>query len=310
MLEQLYPMRAQSFDLDSSEEVWQDPEWIWELKYDGERALLHVLPHFIGMTGRRKSDVTGLLPEKGSYIPHITSYDIQALYGTVIDGELLHDDFDTLRSIMGSGTAHRAIQVQEDKGMLCYMAYDIIKYRGIYVTDLPFRIRREILTKVVSTYCTYHHIGLAIQYSPTDTDIKSLFELMTGAGSEGLMRKRLSGKYKICEDSKASSDMLKAKKLITLDGIVTGYEMGKGKYNSHLVAKLEFSQYKDGILTYRGTFDGFDRNTINDMTANITNYINRVVEVKCNDILKSGKLRHPKFDRWRDDKPPEHCIWE
>lgn len=313
-LEQIHPMRAQSFDiLSSPTDQWQDPEWVWEIKEDGERAVLHVLDGYVGMTGRRISDVTGLLPEKHEYVPGITGFDIPELHGTLIDGELLHPsgDFDLLRSIMGSGTADRAVSIQLREGRLGFVAFDIIKFRGRDISHLPFQVRRGYLELAIAAYRKYtHSIRLVEQFKSEDYDIEELFHAVVAGGGEGLMRKRKMGTYKLCAGSQKSADVLKAKKLLTFDGIVSGYAYGKGKYNKHLIAKLEFSQYKDGVLIKRGVFDGFKAQTLTDMTANIDKYMGRVVEVKCNEVLKSGSLRHPKFSRWRDDKPKEQCTWE
>lgn len=316
MYKELYPMRANSFDyLNATEAEWQNEDFIYEVKYDGERQLVHILDDGIFMTGRRVSDVTGKLPEKGDFVPHLTDFDIPELYGTVIDGELIHPkgDFDLLRSIMGSGTAERAIGIQEQSGYLHYIIFDILYYKGKSVLNEPFSKRRELLEEVFKIYTEYvgkYHVHLAVQFHPSEFDIKQIFEDVVQSGGEGLMRKRLSGKYKICDGSKKSSDIQKLKKLITLDGIVMGYEYGKGKYNKDKIAKLVFGQYKDGELVERTSFDGFTKATIEDMTNDPNKYLGRCVEIKCNEILKSGKLRHPKFNRWRDDKDPKQCIWE
>lgn len=315
MIQELFPMRAQSFDyMSATHEEWQDDSFIYEVKYDGERQLIHLLEEGIFMTGRRPSDVTGKLPEKGKFVPQLTNFDIPELYGTVIDGELMHPkgDFDLLRSIMGSGTAERAIGLQEEHGFLHYITYDILFFNGKNVMNEPFWKRRELLEIVIETYRKYvgDSVQLALQFKPREYDIKERFEAVIEAGGEGLMRKRLSGAYKICDGSKKSSDIQKLKKILTFDGIVTGYEYGKGKYNKEKIAKLVFSQYDGGVLVERGAFDGFTKATIEDMTANIQKYLGRVVEVKCNEVLKSGKLRHPKFNRWRDDKDPKQCTRE
>jgi ATP-dependent DNA ligase len=316
MYKELHPMRANTFDyLNASKEEWQDERYVYEVKYDGERELIHIMEDRIYMTGRRVSDVTGRLPEKGEFVPQLTNYDIPELYGTVIDGELVHPsgNFDLLRSIMGSGTAERAIAIQEERRYLHYIAFDILYYKGENVMNLPFVERRKLLEEVYEIYRKVigdYYIHLAVQFYPSEYDIKDRFNAVLESGGEGLMRKRLDGKYKLCDGTKKSSAVQKLKKIITIDGIVTGYEYGKGKYNQDKIAKLKFSQYKDGELVERGSFDGFTKATIEDMTADIEKYLGRVVEVKCNEILKSGKLRHPKFNRWRDDKDPKQCVWE
>lgn len=312
---ELHPMRAVDFDyINATEDEWQDPNYVYEEKYDGERQLIHIMNDGIYMTGRRVSTVTGKLPEKGAYVPQLTDFDIPELYGTVLDGELIHPDgnFDLLRSIMGSGTAERAIKLQVENGFLRYIAFDILYYKGVNVMKLPFRQRRKYLEKAYMDYKTYagNYLQIATQYTPELWDIKLLFQDIIDRGGEGLMRKRLDGIYKLCDGSKRSSDIQKLKKILTLDGVVMGYEYGKGKYNKDKIAKLVMGQYKDGKLVERASFDGFTQEMIEDITQNPDKYIGRVVEIKCNEILKSGKLRHPKFYRWRDDKDPKQCTWD
>lgn len=55
---------------------------------------------------------------------------------------------------------------------------------------------------------------------------------------------------------------------------------------------------------------GFDDETREYFTRNKDRMIGKVVEVKANELFKdSGKMRHPRFLRIRNDKEMERCVW-
>lgn len=66
-----------------------------------------------------------------------------------------------------------------------------------------------------------------------------------------------------------------------------------------------------------GECAGFDENVREELTkgfvddeGNNKTYIGSVIEVKCNEIFKdTGKLRHPRFLRFRSDKSPLDCTY-
>ncbi len=61
-------------------------------------------------------------------------------------------------------------------------------------------------------------------------------------------------------------------------------------------------------LLYVGECSGFD----DELRAELSHYdyTGKVIEVKCNEIFKdTGKLRHPRFLRFRDDKDPDECTY-
>lgn len=59
-----------------------------------------------------------------------------------------------------------------------------------------------------------------------------------------------------------------------------------------------------------GDCSGMDESTREYMTDNQANLIGKVIEVGANELLKTGKLRHPRFIRFREDKEAERCIWK
>ena len=56
---------------------------------------------------------------------------------------------------------------------------------------------------------------------------------------------------------------------------------------------------------------GYDDETREYFTRNRNKLVGSVVEVKANEIMKdSGRLRHPRYLRMRNDKSAEQCIWK
>ncbi len=97
----------------------------------------------------------------------------------------------------------------------------------------------------------------------------------------------------------------KLKPVKTIDLIVTGYKPGKfGKYYKQVGALL--------VSTIEGEelarVSGMDDETRLEITNNQNAYLGRVVEVRYQYIGDKGRLRHPAFVRWRDDKPASECT--
>jgi hypothetical protein len=99
----------------------------------------------------------------------------------------------------------------------------------------------------------------------------------------------------------------KWKPIKTMDVIVTGYKDGRGKHLG-LVGSLKCSVHgPDGLVPVAnaGGMNDLERATISD---DCNEYLGRVCEVKYQYVGSKGKLRHPRFVRWRDDKPAEFCF--
>lgn len=60
-----------------------------------------------------------------------------------------------------------------------------------------------------------------------------------------------------------------------------------------------------------GECAGFDDATRDEISSNKDRFIHRVIEVKANEVFTdTGRLRHPRFMRFRDDKNESECNWK
>ncbi len=130
-------------------------------------------------------------------------------------------------------------------------------------------------------FCPYHTLG-------AEWSVSDLLGRCTG-DVEGYVLKvaNYHGWYKI-------------KPVKTVDLVVTGFTDGEGKYLG-LVGSLRCS-----------TSEGYEVAAVSGMTdeqrLDVTGAdLGRVVEVRYQYVGSRGRLRHPTFVRWRDDKNVKEC---
>lgn len=91
--------------------------------------------------------------------------------------------------------------------------------------------------------------------------------------------------------------------------IVTPEEIAKWEKVNKTKAVVETI---DGNLVLEvGECAGYDEPLRKEMSENPQGFIGTTVEILANEIFtKTGKLRHPRYLRFRTDKSPEQCIWK
>lgn len=91
--------------------------------------------------------------------------------------------------------------------------------------------------------------------------------------------------------------------------IITPEEMHKLPKNKKFNIEDMIICGDDVLVLEVGECSGFDEDTREHMTESQKELIGSVLEVKANEIFKdTGKLRHPRFLRFRTDKSPLECT--
>lgn len=135
-----------------------------------------------------------------------------------------------------------------------------------------------------------------------DATTAQVVEYAMGQGAEGAMLKRdqLDPGYKL-------------KPRLTVDCVVTGFKWGRGEFDK-LVGALLVGVWEDdgegGTIKEVASCSGMTMDERVKMTEQRDSLVGRVCEVEYQYVGSGGRLRHPGFVRWRDDKPADQCTME
>lgn len=310
-LEQIWPAGAEmdpGFIEEHKAEITSPSStlWGWEEKYDGERLLLHFKDGYVRATTRRQSSKTGLMNEQTNKVPHLRGLYQKEHQGTIIDGEIILLGGSTLTdtaSIMRSNP-ERAIELQRGSGWVTFKAFDCLFYKGKDIRNLKFYERRVHLAMVLNDiYQAVPSASMFVQLSEIHSGVgyEQAFERITKAGGEGCVLKRTDSTYG------EKHSWLKVKKEEFLDAFVTGWEKGQGR-NSDVAGFLYFSVYdEDGNVKEIARVGGLSDDIRRDVTENYLAWEGRVAELKAQQVTNHMRLRHPRINRWRDDKDQKEC---
>ena len=300
---------------------FDDPGYIYELKWDGERCLAYLDPAGVsneesgGQTELRNKRNMKMLPK----VPELSGLHQQVNARCILDGELfiLKDgkpDFSEIqrRSLMSNPFR---IKLAGDMYPASFIAFDILYYQDHATFQMPLMARKELLSRIV-TDSPRMAVSRYIEDQGT-----ALFEQAKSQALEGIVAKRRNSIY---VPDKRTTDWVKIKALLDDDFVVCGYIPKEGSMNS-----IVLGQYKNGVLVYKGhvtlgvggqAFETILRHTRMDQSpipqvpAGHGNEIAAWLEptlvctVKFMQYTKGGGMRQPVFKGLRADKTAMDCI--
>lgn len=282
----------------SVEEAVGSREAIIEPKYDGIRLLINVNESGCHAYSRQGNSKTGKLPaieaELAAALPA----------GTWIDGEAVAfnadgtQDWGGAQSVLGSGVAKAAAA----SGSIRFVVFDLLAHGGMDARKLSLRNRRELLEMIFAQH-DFEGVMLSPQVPATVEAHDTNLEL----GFEGSMVKYLDSPY---ASGKRSTASLKLKATDTEDCVVTGFSAPKPGWIARegLIGAIEFEHYAEDGTPIQGKCSGMTTAERRFITANQAELLGKVIEVSyMTKMPGTGKLRHPQFQRIRDDKTAEEC---
>ena len=297
----------------TAEAPFSSPDWLFEVKWDGIRAIAFTVGGF-SLLSRNGKEMADRFPELAE-IPNLAP-------GCVLDGEivLLRDGRNDMQALLTRFQETNPRQIEADSRRLpvTYVAFDILEADGKPIVRLPLEERLGILGERVREG-KYLVRSVAVR-----RDGERYYAEAVKRGLEGVMAKRLGSPY---EPGVRSDAWLKVKAVQTVDAVVFGFTRGGGA-RAGTFGALVLGLCNDGKGVYIGRVGtGFDDEGLASLLAilgqlgsdtptlegaekgEITWVRPRlVVEVAYQAVTRDGRLRMPRFLRVRTDKAPEDCT--
>lgn len=307
------------------------PDWLYEPKWDGFRALLFWDGQELYLQSRDCKPLARYFPELVAGLSAATPT------GLVLDGEIVIAtpgglDFDAL--LLRIHPAASRIEKLSQETPASFVAFDLLCADGEDLRDRPQSERRERLDKLLAG------ARRPLILSPATRDPEKAlewFEQFEGAGLDGVIAKNLTLPYR--SDQRV---MGKLKHRRTADCLVGGFRWAKNAEGT-AVGSLLLGLYDDqGNLHHVGFTSSFKAAEKKALVALLEPYKDATgeagfghgrtpgalsrwtagkdlswealrPELVCEvyfDHLQGDRFRHgTTFVRWRDDKPPAQCTY-
>ncbi|HET7178071.1 MAG TPA: non-homologous end-joining DNA ligase, partial [Chryseosolibacter sp.] len=260
-------------------------EYIYEVKWDGIRALISWEEGKIKIHTRNRNDITSKFPEllDGEKAFRATN--------ALFDAEIVSLDDGgkpvfkkVINRLMSSGESN-ILKLSKSSPCCCYI-FDCLYLDGRSLVNEPLTKRKEFVKDAIRNDTPY-------RVSEFVEDGDSLLAAAREHGLEGIMAKKRDSKYL---SGRRSDCWYKIKIRQTCEVFIVGYTKGKGDRGVTFGA-LHIAEKQGDDFHYRGKVGtGFDDSTIRD----IVKVMKGVKEVKKPDVI--GTVFDPKISVWLEPK--------
>ena len=272
------------------EAAFDDPEWWFEVKWDGYRTIIGSEEGGVWARSRRGLDLIEAFPE-------IASLDLPL--GVVLDGEIAAFDqngkpsFALLQRRTGFGGVGTGSRVGVN-----LIVFDLL-YRGEDLTGRPYEERREALTE----------LGLAsptVVPEPTRESGTGLYRAVLDQGLEGVVAKRAGSVY---QPGRRSADWRKIAVRRKVRAVVGDYLPGEGGRSGTFGSLLVGLYTSKGLRWVGAVGSGFDdaslrafHAALNQLERPTSPFVNQVVAAQKPVWVEPGIVIVVEYKEWTMDR--------
>lgn len=284
-------------------------DWVYEIKYDGYRAISFVENGKAKILSRNGNNFTAKFK--------IIAKNLESLAKNtplVLDGEIVSFD---LNGKSDFGLLLKNIKSKSDN--FAYVVFDVLAYNGNDLTNNTLLERKAVLNSFLPK--PYKNI---LPSSVVNKKGKECFNIAKKLGLEGIVAKNLNSTY----EQKRSENWLKIKCCKRQEFVIGGYTISD---KNDILSAILVGYYKDKNLIFIGKVGtGFSNEIKNNLIkcfkpliqknspflnlqkSNNTFWLNPnlVAEIKYTEITKEHLLRQPSFVGLRSDKSPNQIVLE
>jgi bifunctional non-homologous end joining protein LigD len=157
-------------------DIFEHPDWLYELKHDGFRALAYLDQGRCRLVSRRGNEMKRFEDLRASMEKELK------VRNAVLDGEIVAVDESGMPMFY---------DLMKRKRQAVYFVFDLLWLNGKDLRDVPLLERKKILRSVIPQKSSW--IGYV---SYIDRHAAKLFDLVKTQDLEGLVVKRKDGKYR------------------------------------------------------------------------------------------------------------------
>jgi len=311
------PARLEPMLATIGDRPFSDPNWLFEIKWDGVRALAWIDDGALTLRARSGAEITGRYPELAS-LPNAIS-----ARQAILDGEIAAIDAHS-RSDFGLLQERMHVRAPAENLIsrvpVIYFAFDLVYCDGYDLRRSPLIERKQLLQRLL-------HTSERIRFSDHQLERgKEIFEVAKDNGLEGIVAKRLDSPYV----SERSTSWVKLKVTQTLDAVIAGWTAARTA--AIPLGSLLLGLYEGKKLRFIGHVGtGFDAKKLEELSGKLKKLESTscpfdvapetnekpywvsptlVARVKFSEWTQEHALRHPVFIALREDVRPADCKWE